>query len=72
MPLTDLACRRAKASEKLYKLSDMGGLQLWVFPHGSKLWRYAYRFDKKQKLLSIGKFPEVSLVAARAASVTCA
>jgi hypothetical protein len=31
----------------------MGGLQLWIFPNGSKLWRFAYRFGGKQKLLAL-------------------
>jgi integrase len=66
MPLTDIACRRAKAASKLRKLSDMGGLQLWVFPNGSKLWRLAYRFYGKQKLLALGRYPETSLLDARA------
>lgn len=66
MPLTDLACRKAKPREKLYKLSDMGGLQLWVYPNGSRLWRFAYRYRGKQKGLSIGKYPNVTLVQARA------
>ena len=44
----------------------MGGLQLWIFPNGSKLWRLAYRFHGKQKLLAFGQYPDVSLVAARA------
>jgi integrase len=67
MPLTDAACRAAKPGPKLKKLSDMGGLQLWVQPTGSRLWRYAYRFGGKQKLLALGKYPEVSLAAARSA-----
>src|SRR5258708_7288761 len=67
MPLTDVACRSAKAARKLKKLSDAGGLQLWVFPNGSKLWRIAYRFCGKQKLLAAGKYPETTLVHARAA-----
>jgi integrase len=66
MALTDIACRRAKARSKLRKLSDMGGLQLWIFPNGSKLWRLAYRFHGKQKLLAIGKYPDTSLLDARA------
>ena len=36
MPLTDIQCRKAK-SVKLKKLSDMNGLQLWIFPNGSRL-----------------------------------
>jgi integrase len=43
----------------------MGGLQLWVFPNGSKLWRLAYRFCGKQKLLALGRYPETSLLDAR-------
>jgi integrase len=66
MPLTDLICRNAKAGPKLRKLSDMAGLQLWVSPRGSKLWRFAYRFGGKQKLLALGIYPEVSLLDARA------
>jgi integrase len=65
MPLTDLACRNAKPAEKLKKLSDMGGLQLWIFPNGSKLWRYAYRFRGRQKLLALGRYPDLALSSAR-------
>lgn len=66
MPLTDLKCRGAKAPEKPIKLSDGGGLHLLVNPTGSRLWRLAYRFDGKQKLLSFGPYPQVSLADARA------
>lgn len=65
MPLTDLACRKAKPSDRLKKHSDMNGLQLWIFPTGSKLWRYAYRFGGKQKLLALGRYPDLSLLQAR-------
>lgn len=64
MALTDLACRAAKA-ERLTKLSDGGGLQLWVHPGGGKLWRYAYRFGGKQKLIALGSYPLISLASAR-------
>lgn len=67
MPLTDVACRAAKPGPKVRKLSDMAGLQLWVMPNGSRLWRFAYRFSGKQKLLSIGRYPDVSLADARMA-----
>ena len=67
MPLTDVACRMSKPGPKLRKLSDMGGLLLWIFPHGSKLWRVAYRYQGKQKLLAIGKYPDTSLSDARTA-----
>lgn len=65
MPLTDAACRTAKARSKTYKLSDAGGLQLWVSTSGSRIWRMAYRFDGKQKLLTFGPYPDVSLAQAR-------
>jgi hypothetical protein len=67
MALTDTACRNAKARGALYKLSDSGGLQLWVQPNGAKLWRVAYRFGGKQKLLAIGAYPVISLADARRA-----
>ena len=67
MPLTDTACRAAKGGDRLRKLSDGGGLQLWVQPNGSKLWRLAFRFSGKQKLLALGAYPIVSLADARQA-----
>ena len=50
MPLTDVACRNAKASDKPIKLFDGQGLYLLVQPSGSKLWRLKYRFEGKEKL----------------------
>jgi integrase len=67
MPLTELQVRSAKPQAKITKLSDGGGLQLWVTPDGAKRWRLAYRFRGGQKLLAIGVYPGVSLKAARAA-----
>ena len=63
--LTDLTIRGAKPGERLVKLSDGEGLQLHVHPNGSRLWRLAYRFDGKQKILAMGKYPEVGLKEAR-------
>ena len=65
MPLSDAACRSAKPSAKIKKLSDSGGLQLCVMPNGSKLWWVAYRFGGKTKSLSLGKYPVISLADAR-------
>ena len=47
MPLTELAFRNAKPRDRLFKLSDGGGLQLWVTPDGAKRWRLAYRYAGK-------------------------
>ncbi len=65
MPLSDIAIRNAKPTGAILKLSDGGGLQLCVMPNGSKLWRVAYRFAGKQKTLSLGAYPAVTLAAAR-------
>src|SRR5690349_15274684 len=66
MPLTDVAIRNAKPPQKAIKLSDGGGLFLLIQPSGTKLWRLAYRFAGKQKLLAFGAYPTVSLSDARA------
>ncbi|MEZ5713425.1 MAG: integrase arm-type DNA-binding domain-containing protein [Sphingobium sp.] len=65
MPLTDVAIRNAKPATKAYKLSDAGGLYLLVTPAGGKLWRLKFRVAGKEKLLSFGGWPDVSLAAAR-------
>jgi hypothetical protein len=66
MNLTDTHIRNLKATDKVQKLSDGGGLYLHCAPTGGKLWRMAYRFNGKQKLLSFGAYPAVSLKDARA------
>ncbi|ARS26948.1 Integrase [Sphingomonas laterariae] len=63
--LTDAKVRAAKARPKPYKLTDCYRLYLLVNPNGSKLWRWSYAFDGKQKSLALGIFPMVSLAAAR-------
>lgn len=64
--LNDPLIRNAKPREKAFKLSDGGGMYLEVMPIGSKLWRLKYRFGGKEKRLSLGAYPEVSLREARA------
>jgi integrase len=65
MALTDTTIRRAGAKNKPYKMFDSGGLFLLVMPHGGKWWRFKYRFNNKEKLLSLGVYPDVSLKQAR-------
>jgi integrase len=65
MSLTDTVVRRAKISGKAYKLYDAGGLFLLVAPTGGKWWRFKYRYAGKEKLLSLGTFPDISLKEAR-------
>ena len=64
--LTDAQIRKAKGQEKPYKMADGGGLHLYVSPAGGKLWRFRYEFSGKEKLLSIGPYPDISLLEARA------
>lgn len=64
--LTNIAIKAMKPQEKPYKRSDGGGLFILVQPNGSKIWRFAYRFERRQKLLSGGPYPKVTLLAARA------
>jgi integrase len=63
--LTDTRVRTAKSGERPVKLSDGGGLHLLIQPHGSKLWRLAYRFAGKQKTLALGVYPIIGLQQAR-------
>ncbi|MDP1637104.1 MAG: integrase arm-type DNA-binding domain-containing protein [Candidatus Nitrotoga sp.] len=65
MALTELEVKKAKATDKQQKLSDGSGLYLLIHPNGSKYWQMAYRFGGKQKTLSLGVYPEVSLADAR-------
>ena len=65
MPLTDLKIRSLKPEDKPRRYTDGGNLFVEVRPSGSKLWRYAYKFDGKQKLMALGSYPEVSLAKAR-------
>ncbi|MFL6599914.1 MAG: Arm DNA-binding domain-containing protein [Steroidobacteraceae bacterium] len=59
--LTDIAVRNARARDRAYKLSDGRGLCLLVQPNGSKWWRFRYDWDGKEKMLSMGTYPDTSL-----------
>jgi integrase len=65
MPLSATAIAKATAKEKPLKLFDGGGLFLLIQPSGSKWWRFKYRFHGKEKLLSLGVYPEITLALAR-------
>ena len=74
MPLTDLAIRKARPginpkgepTTRLYKMGDSRGLYLEVTPAGGKWWRFKYRYDGKEKRLSLGTYPDTTLAHARA------
>ncbi|HHE6471087.1 TPA: tyrosine-type recombinase/integrase [Providencia rettgeri] len=65
MALSDIKIKTVKPLDKPYKLSDSGGLYLIVNRNGSKYWRMKYRFAGKEKMLSIGVYPQVTLAEAR-------
>ncbi|MDR1745137.1 MAG: Arm DNA-binding domain-containing protein [Planctomycetota bacterium] len=65
MKLTDRAIVNLKPAGKIHKHFDDGGLYIHVSPSGGKLWRLFYRFGGKDKLLSFGAYPAVSLKLAR-------
>lgn len=65
MSLTEVKIKTTKPSKKATKLFDGGGLYLYVSPAGGKLWRWAYRVKGKEKTMSFGPYPEVSLADAR-------
>lgn len=67
MPLTDVKIRKAKPEAKTRRLFDGRGLYLEVSPAGGKWWRFKYRFADKEKRLSLGTYPDVSLQEAREA-----
>jgi integrase len=66
MSLSDTFIRNAKPADKPKKLWDAGGLFLLLNPQGSRWWRLKYRFNGKEKLLSLGVYPDTGLKDARA------
>lgn len=65
MALTDTAVRSAKGKARPYKLTDERGMFLLVSPNGSKWWRLKYRMLGKEKLFSLGVYPDIGLKDAR-------
>lgn len=67
LPLTATQVKEAKPNIKDKTLSDGKGLQLRIKPNGSKLWHFSYirPTNKKRTLISLGKYPDVSLARAR-------
>jgi len=63
--LTDAKVRNAKGQAKAVKITDGGGMYLLVQPNGSRLWRYKFRLNGTEGVLSMGAYPDVSLATAR-------
>ncbi len=66
MPLSDIKVKSFKPRARAYKIADGGGLYLLVAPNGGRYWRMKYRFQRKEKLLSFGVYPDTGLADARA------
>ncbi|MCX5827488.1 MAG: integrase arm-type DNA-binding domain-containing protein [Deltaproteobacteria bacterium] len=64
-PLSEIKVRTAKPKEAEYKIFDGGGLFILVTPSGGKLWYFKYRYDKTEKKIAFGPYPEISLADAR-------
>lgn len=67
MPLTDIAIRKLKATDKPYRVTDSAGLTLQVHPNGSKYWHLRFRLAGKERVMSLGSYPQLALKAARVA-----
>jgi integrase len=63
--LTDLKISKLKPRNREYSLADGYGLSIYVTPKGVKKWRYRYRFNRNASMISLGKYPAVSLSEAR-------
>ena len=63
--LTETKIRSSRPKERPYKLADGKGLHLAIAPEGGRWWRLRYRHGGKEKMLSLGTYPEVGLAAAR-------
>ena len=66
MPLTDTAIKALKPKSKSYREFDSGGLYLEIAPSGGKWWRLKYRFQGKEKRISLGVYPAIGLKDSRA------
>jgi hypothetical protein len=67
--LTDAQCKAARPKQKIYYLNDGNGLRLRVSPNGSRAWLLRYRFGGKERTVSLGSYPTISLTIARAKAI---
>ncbi len=65
MPLSETVIRQAKPGTKAIKMFDGRGLYLLLSPNGARWWRFKYRIDGREKLISLGIYPDVPLKLAR-------
>ena len=63
--LNDTQIRNLRPKDKLYRVSDSHGLCIEINPNGSKIWRHRYRFNNKATMMSLGTYPEITILDAR-------
>lgn len=63
--LTNEIIENAGRRDTPYKIADGKGLVIWITATGKKSWRYRYRFDGKEQMLTIGQYPRTPLAEAR-------
>ena len=61
MKLTELQIKKAQPKDKVYRIFDGHGLHIEITPKGQKWWRYKYLYNGKEKRISLGVYPEISL-----------
>lgn len=72
MALTDRQIKAMQPEDKPRRYHDAGsvpGLYIEVSPSGGKWWRFRFSLNGKQRLMSLGVYPEVSLKEARLAAL---
>jgi Arm DNA-binding domain len=62
--LSEIRVRNAKPRDRAHKLFDERGLYLLVMPTRGRLWHLKYRMYGREKLISLGTYPDVALVRA--------
>lgn len=65
MPLTDIEIRQTRPGTAPLRLNDDAGMFLLLNPNGTRYWRFRYRINGKEKMVSLGVYPEVTLKLAR-------
>ena len=65
--ITDTQIRNLKPKDKLYRIADSHGLAIEIAVSGSKIWLHRYRYNNKSTMMTLGHYPEMSLLNARQA-----
>ena len=67
--LTVKAVEAAKPADKVVRLFDGGGLILEIRPSGQRAWHYKFKFNGRDRRMSLGPASSISLSEARELSL---